>query len=421
MNKENKVTLVSNIILVGFFLAVIFHYVLGFYMGMKPPFNSFVYPAYKAFCDFKDVLPFVQNLAPYKEVTPWIAYFPLAYIFMFPFTLIKSKVIAYLIFASGFMAFLIYMDIKVFSGKSLTKLQNFQNIFIITFLSYPVLFNLDKGNFDMFLFIVLALSVYCFKSEKYLLSAILLAIENAIKPFPLLFLLLFLFKKRYKEFFLSLILTGLLIIGGFMVLRGDFFNQIVVFIQDLELFKLGYVYGNDNNMGLNFTSSLFMPLKWAFCKLGSHPAMSPFLFERIYNWLWNIITVIIVFFTWKEKIFWKRISLLTFYMLLMPYLVFDYKLIFLFIPLWLFAEVKESSRFDLIYTILFGLLLIPKSAIIINPLYIKNPDIIYFLMSTPHSWSQIGISVILNPLIMILFIGLIITEQFLKEKDKNNG
>jgi len=120
------------------------------------------------------------------------------------------------------------MNIKMFGCKSLTKMQYFQNIFILTVVSYPVLYLVDRGNFDLFLFVMFALFVYAFKSEKYFLASILLAVQNACKPFAVLFLLLFLFKKRYKEAFFSIILTIILIIGGFMILKGDFWNQIIV-------------------------------------------------------------------------------------------------------------------------------------------------------------------------------------------------
>jgi len=422
MSKENKILILSNIILVGFFLAVVYHYVLGFYLGMNAPFNSFVYPAYKAFCDFIDILPFVKDYAPYSTVTPWIAYFPLAYIIMLPFTLIKSRMIAYLIFASGFMVFLIYANTKVFFTKSFSKLQNFQNIFIITFLSYSVLYSLDKGNLDMLLFIVLALSVYAFKSKRYMLSAILLAVENAIKPFPVIFLLLFLYKKRYKEFFISLALTAIMIIGCFFAFKGTLLDQISVLSKDLSLFKGAYMYGIDRNLGLTFGSSLFMPLKWVFCQVSAHPLMSTVTFVNLYNILWNIVTVVVAFFTWKEKVFWKKISLLTFYMLLMPYLVYDYKLIFLFIPLWLFVAEKEKSKFDLAYTILFGLLFIPKNIVFFNAAAFKDPSLLSFwaggadFIVNNINWSMISLSVIINPLIMLIFIGLIITEQFSKKK-----
>lgn len=419
MNKENKILLLSNIILVGFFLAVVFHYILGFYLGLQAPFNSFLFPAYKAFCDFMELLPHISDFAPYKEVSVWIAYFPLTYILLFPFTLIKNYFISYILFVSGFLSFFTYMNIKMFFCSSFSKLQNFQNIFILTLMSYPFLYALDKGNFDLFLFVVLALAVYSFKAENYWLSAILFAIENAIKPFPILFLFLFLYKRRFKEFFLSLILSVLLIITGFMILKGNFFDQILIYVKDLAPFREMHVYYNDNNFGLEFTSSLFFLVKWLFCKVSSHPLLSTRTLAHFYDIWINLMIGVTLFFTWREKVFWKQIALMTIFMLSVPYLIYDHKLIFLFIPIWLFINAEDKSKFDMIYTILFGLLCIPKNLIFVNSAAFKDPNLLYFLIVDPNDflihnihWAHISLSVILNPLIMLLIMGLIIYEQF---------
>ena len=68
-----------------------------------------------------------------------------------------------------------------------------------------------------------------------------------------------------------------------------------------------------------------------------------------------------------ETDFWKKVSLLVFIMLLFPYTSADYKLLHLFIPIVLFINNKKEEKNDLIYTILFALLLIPK-----NYRFIKN-------------------------------------------------
>lgn len=403
MEKSQKISILSSIVLVGFLLAVIFHLVLRFSLKLPSHLNIVIaYPA-SGFCDFKALLPFLKDFAPFKEPNAWINYFPLAYIVLFPFSLIKNKLIAYLIFASGFLIFLISMNVKSFICENSSNAKNLLNIFILTAISYPVITILYTGNFDMFLFILFACFVYSFKVEKYLLSASLLAVQNAIKPFFILFLLLFLFKKKYKEFFLSLISTGLLIIAGFMILNGNFFDQVVVFIKDLILFKLTYVYQNQNNYGTWGNSSLFMPLKLMLCQT-TPPLISIFLLEKIYNYLSMLITALILFCVWKEKIFWKQILLLTINMLLIPYVIFDYKLIFLLIPIWLFVNVKVSSKYDIIYTILLGLLLIPKNGVIL----VAN--------SNPYDAFSIPL-IIINPLIMMALVGLIIYEQIKKNYD----
>lgn len=399
MNKSDKILTLSTIVLIGFVIAVIFHYVLGFYIGAEYPCNTFLTNPKLVFEDFILNLPKIKDFAPYARPDYWMNYFPLAYILMFPFTLIKNKILGYCIFLTIFLLFWFPINIKNFFCENLNKFENFQNIFILAIMSYPFLNAIDRGNFDMFLVLLLGAVVYLFKYKKYFSASMLLAVINAIKPFTLIFLLLFIFEKKWKEFFLSIFLTFLLIVGGFMVLKGNFFDQISIYITNLMLTQKVFVY--EPTGGMSNSSSLFMSLKFLFYstfKIISLPAII-----RICSFINLLAAIITIFFAYKENVFWKKISLLTLYMLTFPFIVFDYKLLFLFIPIWLFVNSKEKSKFDLIYTILFGLLLIPKRFI-----FIGITKIIVF-------------SVILNPLIMLILISLIIFEQFnLKQKGNSN-
>lgn len=402
MQKSDKVALLSSIILVGFAMGVIYHYILGFYLHFGEPFNTFVYPASMAFCDFTGILNYAKHLNPYHEVILWACYFPLDYIFLYPFSLIKNFVVSYSLYISIFFIFLIIANIKAFTCDNLTKLQNFQNIFILSVVSYPVLYMLDKGNLDSILFIILALFVYAFKSEKYFLAALLLGIENAFKPFPIFFLIFFLIKKRYKEFFASLLISALLVIGGFLFLKGSFFDQIIIFIKSLALFKIVYAYSP--GVGIGFSSSLFMPLKAIMLHFSTKPS-DLIAFIRMYDYFSIIITAVTLLFVWREEILWKQLTLLICNFLLLPYCTYDYKFIFLFIPIWLFVNAKVKSKFDFTYIILFALLFVPKSIIISLPgIHLQNP-----------SW--LSLSAIINPAIMLILTLLIIYEQFLPKKD----
>lgn len=403
MDKSKKVLILSSIVLVGFVLAVIFHYVLGFYLNKAYPFNTFLWQPGIAFGDFTEMLPLIKALAPFKAHNYWLNYFPLSFLILFPFTYIKHVTFSYIIFASVFIGFFVYLNKKYFNCEQLSKVENFQNILILTSLSYPFLSLIDRGNFDMVLFVLFAFFVISFKSEKYLLSSILLAIANSIKPFTLMFLILFLLKKKYKEFIVNIIITILLIIGGFMLLKGNIFDQISVFILNVADFNYRYVYST-KSWGMGNNSSLYMCLKMLFCMNNSSFHISTFLLANIYKYVSAFFTIITVFFAWKEKIFWKQITLMTLYMLLIPPVITDYKLIFLFVPIYLFVNAKkeEATRSDLIYLIFFALLLIPKH---------------YFIVDLLDNMNKFSVSAILNPTIMLLFMGQIIFEQIKAKKE----
>ncbi len=408
MEKSNKVLILSSIVLVGFVIAVFYNYVIGGYLAKPYPFNTFLWPSDFAFGDFTEMLYVIKDFSPFKEVDPFINYFPLTYIILFPFVFIQNKIFSYLLFISVFIGVFAYMNFKNFKCPDLTSTQNFQNIFIMSSVSYPFLLLLDRGNFDIFLFVLFVAFIYAYKAEKYLLSSLILAVINAFKPFSFIFLILFLLKKNYRYIFISLLMSFALIVAGFVILKGEFFHQLSVFISNIGLFKQSYVYDNANPYGMRASSSLYMMFKLIFTRFTEQGlSLTPFL-AKAYDILNIVITGLIAFFAVKEKVFWKQISLLTLYMLLMPYLTNDYKLIFFFVPIWLFVNAKEKTRFDLIYAVLFGLLLISKNIII--PYDISNINFWFSL------------SVIINPLIMIVFIGLIIFEQFKEKKKKiENG
>lgn len=405
MNKSEKVTLLSTIVFVGFVVAVIYHYILGGYMGLGFPDKSFLFYSPTVGEDFIGMLYVIRDLNPYDHMDSWINYFPLAYLTIYPLTFIKNAMASYLMCLFLFLSFFGGMNFKWLSCENLTKIENFRNIFIFTLMSYPFLMVVDRGNFDMFLFILFTAFIYSLKSEKYLLAAILIAIENACKPFSILFLFLFLFKKKYKEFFISLILTAFLVLGGFLVTKGHFFDQINTFLLNLIDFKKHYILSNyDNNYGMFGSSSLFMALKLLLTRITHTPIIPLALLAEAYKYLNLFISVVLLFFTFKEKIFWKQISLLTLQMLLLPYLTNDYKFIFLFAPIWLFLNSETKSKYDLIYTIFFGLLLIPKSMLIIMP--VSGIEYYYSL------------SLIINPIIMISLLGLMIFEQIKNKKQE---
>lgn len=396
MEKSEKTTLIATIVLVGFVFGVIFHYILGFYLHLKYPYNTFLFNPDIFVTDFTNLVIFSKDFAPFKTPSIWVNYFPLAYIFLYPFSLINSLV-SYLIFLPIFLSFWFYINIKNLSCNDLTNLQNIQNIFIICAISYPFLVLIDRGNFDMILLLLLAAFIYLFKSKKFFLSSLLLGVVNALKPFSLIFLFLFVFEKKWKELILSFGLSILLIIGGFLLLKGDFFQQVSTYIINIRLFNEVYVF--NINEGIQNCSSLFLALKFLLCK--STNLIPTYALVKIYFFINIISAVSVLFFAWREKIFWKKISLFFLYMLLIPYAIYDYKLIFLFIPIWLFVNAEETTRLDLIYSILFGLLLIPKR---------------FLFLCGLKQFLCYPLSVIINPLIMLIFMGLIIYEQIATNK-----
>lgn len=77
-----------------------------------------------------------------------------------------------------------------------------------------------------------------------------------------------------------------------------------------------------------------------------------------------------------ERVIWKRVALLVCAMCLLPYTSTDYKLLHFFLPIFLFVNHPRPERYDMLYAVLFGLLLIPKSYVTFYDLDFYNTNVV---------------------------------------------
>ena len=94
----------------------------------------------------------------------------------------------------------------------------------------------------------------------------------------------------------------------------------------------------------------------------------------------------------SERVFWRRLCLLTIAMLLLPNVSADYRLVFLLLPLGLFVREGKPSRYDLLLCWLFGCLLIPKNYLILD--------------------QDRNIGMLLNPLLLLLLTITLILHRY---------
>lgn len=384
MEKSEKILILSSVILVGFLFTIVCHYVLNFYFSFPDnSWGNFIWPIHGKFLDYIDTLTITQNTTFLKITELWPNYNPLAIIFLFPFSLIQNFFLSYAIFVSIFLGLFLYSNIQNFRCADLIPMQNLQNIFVLTFLSYPILIMIDKGNVSMISFVFFAAFIHFFQKEKYMISGFFLAILGALAPLSCLFSLLFLFKRRFKEFCLTITIL-VLIIYDLSLLTSQPLNKIIFF---KHLLGISNSLDIANGELMTNVSSLFVLFKLLFKQVIGIGTL-----KHLYNYFSLIFILVTSIFVWREKTFWKQITLLTLTFLLVPYFINDYLLLFLFAPIWLFVNKANKTVFDLGYTSLFALFLLPKP-----------------------------FGNIINPLLMLLFMSLIILEQFKNKKVGTNG
>ena len=152
MDRNAKIYILSFAILAGFICAVAFHYVQGFYYGYPYPKNTFLFYPREAQFDFFDVIKDAHTLNPYFGYQS--AQYPFLIIIGYLFSLIPNN--PYLVYIVIISTSFLFLNIAFLMVEN--KVASATHILIITFLSYPFLIAIDRGNFESLLFLLAGLS-----------------------------------------------------------------------------------------------------------------------------------------------------------------------------------------------------------------------------------------------------------------------
>lgn len=393
--KEKKIILVSTVILSGLLISVIYHGYNHYILNLEYPFDTFLFNPRDRFMDLFNGYSQSIHFNPYFEYRPpwsWRSNLPFLYLIYSLFTLFKKKLV---------LIFLLLGSISAVIYIAFTNIYEKRNsgtaVYLLAFsiFSYPLLFSLDRANTEIIIYLILYFFLYFFQAKRYSLSAKLLSFACAMKPFPAVFIILFIAKKRLKDAVLIIILTLFLTVLSLMLLKGGIINNISQLLWSLNQYTKVYTIGNE---GLYFGHSLWGMIKIIVGYLYPDSLkINIVLLYSIYSkiaFAFLIFLILVILFI--EKKFWKKTALLVFAMNLLPGVSADYKLMYIFIPLFFFINEKRSDIYDWIYTVLFALLLIPK-------------NYFHFIFPSYGINNQANMGIIANPVIMLTMLFLIIT------------
>jgi hypothetical protein len=389
MNRLQKIDITSTIIIAGFTIAVFYHYILGTYLGFMYPYDTFLFRPNDKFMDFFNMLA-----SPYLNGELFLTQFPFGQRLAQAFTVFSPNM-GLAVFFAIFISFFLYVNYS--NLQTSIKEQTIKNVLVFSFMTYPFLFVVDRSNIEVFVFIFLYMFIYFYRKQQTLVSIIFLSCAISMKLFPAVFVVLLVSDKKYKEIFYTLLMVTLITICGYFSYEGNLMHNINMHLSGLNRYSLNYAIGNE---GLYFGNSLWGPVKLII--IGSGIKCPATLATKAYSIsvliLFAFISLYIIF---KEKDFWKKIALLVFSMNLFPFVSGDYKLIHIFLPLFLFINNENEDRLDWLYAVLFGLLLIPKAYVHYRP----NPEITS--------------SIIISPLLMVFFTIVIMCQGLCTGVGKN--
>lgn len=382
----------ASIIFISFLITSVKHFILTNFLNAEYPLSTFLFDPSDRFNDFFNMLKVCSSNNPYGiGQISGSSYFPVANSIMFILGLTGypyvSLGIVYIIFITvlGFY-------IKKMFGKKLT-MELLPSFIIITLTTYPFLFNLDRGNIDMVVFMFVVGFFYYSEREKTFISLLFLALSISMKLYPAVFMILLLKDKKYKEIAIVIVLSAIFTLGSLLSFSGTLSENIKALLRNLGEFNQNFntFYGLQHNLSLygviRVITFIMMTLIDGQVTHGVFTNAIPWYTLGVLI-LFAGICIYILFF---EPTKWKNVTILTIVMLLFPNVSFDYRLIFFFIPLMYFIKEETGSKHRNLYLLLFSLLFIPH-----NYLYL------YWDIST---------GVLIYPAIMVMILGMIFYER----------
>ena len=388
LEKEHKVSLFCLILTLGFFSAVVFHYIKGMFWSGQYPANTFLPGPLNRYCDFYSLFDQWVRLSLQGMVMSYLPSVSLILGFLSLFT--RNPYPAVAVYLSVFCLFFVIYAYK--NMRVPDKIDSLRNI-VAVLMSYPFLFTFHTGNMESYVFIFLCLFVYFYSCERSMPACICLAMAVSMKIYPVVFLVLMASDRKYRQ-----ILHTLFWIAVFTILPLVIFSDFSVnglkeyfghFVSGQKIYKDMMIFsGQGNRFGHSLLNGLRVFLG------GSMPPVSSIMTQYFLSAVavFGLLSAYII--VHKKIDLWKKTMILVICMDILPYTSTDYKLIHLFIPLFLYFNSVRREKLDLILTFLLALLFVPKNY------YIFPADAYYTL------------NIVLNPLIMLFILLLVISTGF---------
>jgi hypothetical protein len=405
LSKSQKLSLLILIIVVGFSISVLYHYVQGVYLHETYPKNTFLFRPWDRFNDFYNPVRNSGDLDPYRpDKSVFGAGNPFIHLVAYLFSLIRPLELSWLIFLfSFFVALVLLVKHYLYGLNSKTSLHQFLPIFVLVFLTYPVIFAVDRSNFDLIICISIFLFALAYERQRFKTSTVFLAVAAAMKPVACVYAVIYIINRKFKEALLLALSVILMSVVSLSLFKDGLFVETRKFIES-QSYQVDEQASSALSMfRSDFYNFLITVVKSVSKLFGAGIELrgnSAFLLS--YTVLAVAIFGFFVVYLWKRpQPLWRVMGILTILLILLPYNSGDYRLTYLFVPLLMYLAIKEETRNDRLIVVLWGLLLIPKN---------------YYSIS-----GEQNIGMIINPLILVGLLLLLVFNRTTKTESDNEG
>lgn len=353
LNKEAMIKLFLSITTLLVFCWLIELLITTFAISPHTVLNNSVFHHHltDSFYDFYNINDFFYNRSPYIECDS--SYPPFNFIIASPFVEIQKhdKFAARNVYIIVFVCLLILISVLTIRKYKL-GLVNSILLPITCFVSAPLLFLLERGNYLIFTFTFVCLFLLSYDSKNIVireLSYVWLAMAIATKFYPVAFALLLLKEKRIIDLLKAAGYTIILLVVPFFAMNGGFTSNIQAFLGHLRTFSSYQRLSVDIS-----TNNMFRIFAYMFGFDYNSNALS--IFATVVRFTLFFVMIVAIIFTKKK---WQAITLASLAAVIVPAPAMIHSLVFVIVGVVSFLLEEEKIKIDYVYMGLFIIMITP--------------------------------------------------------------
>jgi hypothetical protein len=389
----HPVALVALIVLVGTTVSIGYHYVMGAYLGLGHPWNSFLFVPRDHFMDYFNVYRHAQGFRP--GVSSNMVYSPLLHLVMTVLNLVPAWVgfaAMSAVFVATLAALLWMWTMRLVESPVVRAMY----VATLGLLAYPVLFALDRGNLEMLVFVMVAAFFYLYYWRRSPFAWVALSLAVAAKYYWITLVVLLLLDRRIRQAVACVIGAVAVTVSSATVIALVSGYSLGGVFRSLTATLAGHAEGVSGVGASAYGHSL-----WAWVVITTHWSNSALYFTSLQSMylLGSGVIMLLVIRRLVRGDFadWQKATALVACTLVLPFESKDYTLVHLLLPLSLFAATWRTGRRAWLSAALFGLLLIPLD---------------YYYFGLEYRRSDVSAAALVYPL---LLLGLIVVVLWGRE------
>jgi hypothetical protein len=212
--------------------------------------------------------------------------------------------------------------------------------------NYPLFFLLDRANLEGLVWIPSAAAVFCLAYRSFSAAAILIGFAASMKIYPAVLLLIFISKRRYRDFAIGLIAMGVFTLGSLWLTGPTIeraFRGVYGGVQSFGHAQIIEIHPMD----IGFDHSLFSCTKWLRFA-GYHRdvvAADRRLAADSTIYAYTVVPAFATFywFALRRRPMLNQILALSAASVLLPYVSYDYTLVSMIVPFFLLLRFLVQS------------------------------------------------------------------------------